>query len=216
MNVVAFDPSIDTAGAACVSQGGNRLVHYTLLRTDRGRRWTTECVTEARKDIIRAMQLYDDVTEYLDLYTPGEIIIEFPAREPRHHKGQGFTRRSPLTLPTYGMAVGLCLGAATAWRTRRQAAGHPCEIRDVGADQWTKGYPTTREDEDKEGRVRLVETLYGLEAGALGCRSLAGNIADAILMAKHYAFGTDAPGYVPGVRSGWEIQAPPTRRRRRA
>lgn len=202
MNVVAFDPSIETAGAACVADGGSRLVNATLIRTDRGERWDTEDSPEVRKELVRVMQLAADVGEWLSMHRPSLIVVEFPARTPRPAFARGFKARSALTLPSYGIAVGVIVATASAWRDQRRNAGHPCEILDVAADAWTRGYPATANDPHKTARVRLVESLYALAAGSLGCATLAGNVADAVLLARHHAMGTDHLGYVPGVCSG--------------
>lgn len=175
MSVVAFDPAITHTGAACVSDDGQQLRMAELI-TIKG---------EGRDLQDRLRELRQDVRRFIDDNSPKVVAVEMPAAKGIHPSAQGFGKRSALHLPTYGLAVGTVLAEA-----ERYAELYP--HRDIKvlcrpSDSWTRGYPGTARDPNKTGRVRLVESLYGLAEGSLGAVTTAGNIADAILLARHAA-----------------------------
>ena len=104
------------------------------------------------------------------------MVVEFPASRPRAPRHQDFGPRSALSLPSYGVAVGAVF---------MQAVLHtPGRVLTPASDEWpSRSVPRTAGDAHKEGRVRYVEGLYGLERGALGPKTRAGNVADAVLLA---------------------------------
>lgn len=104
------------------------------------------------------------------------VVVEFPAKSERSPSAE-FGRRSILTLPNYGICVGAVYEAC------RQSCD--CPILTPASDEWTGGdIPSTVGDDYKIGRVRYASSLYGLADGALGPKTYAGNVADAILLAR--------------------------------
>lgn len=175
MSVVAFDPAITHTGAACVSDDGLELRMRALITVE----------GEGRDLQDRLRELRADVRAFIDDNLPKVIAVEMPAAKGIAPKSQGFGNRSALHLPTYGIAVGTVLAEA-----ERYAETHPhldVKVLCRPSDSWTRGYPGTKGDPHKTARVRLVESLYGLADGALGFMSYAGNVADAILLARHAA-----------------------------
>ena len=209
MRVLAFDPSINTTGLGVVERRGDRLVEGALIRTGDGDLET------------RATELRRDALENLHHFSPDLVVVELPAATGRHTAGQGFGARSALYLPNYGIAVGMVLSAALEYLSRNQArpAGlSPTASRLItrAADAWTKGLPGTKNDEHKTARVRLVEQLYVLNPGALGAETVAGNVADAILLARHVAGAMHSDASIKELQPCTKEATPattPTRRR---
>lgn len=184
MKVVAFDPSMVLTGAACVSQGGERLVSSCLIRTpDKG---------DAAD---RCQALFADAAEYLADEDPDYIVIETPAETGRPADSWGYSGRSPLSMPVYGMAVGVIMGAAVSHVRARP--GRAIKVLNRAADAWTRGMPGTKADKNKTARVTLACTLFGLKPDALGAPSVAGNVADAILLARHVAQVVGTQAFIP-------------------
>lgn len=105
------------------------------------------------------------------------LVVEFPADA--MPPGQ-FKNRSVAWLPTYGLAVGTILVAAS------RDASRPVPIEwclTPPASRWWRGVaPSTKDDPHKERRVRRCEELWKLAPGALGAKTTAGNVADALLL----------------------------------
>lgn len=175
MRVLAFDPSIALTGVGCVSNRGDQLVSRALIRTGDGDHQA------------RAEELWADVGVELAELNPDIVVVETPSITGRGRRHWGYEGRSVLSAPVYGLAVGIVLGQAFLYR--KANPNREIKVITRPADAWTKGLPGTADDEHKQGRVRLVEELFRLEAGALGAKTAAGNVADAILLARHVAAG---------------------------
>jgi hypothetical protein len=124
----------------------------------------------------KASALASFVVDYIREKLPNIIVIETPFEGTR---GGAHSKRSAMTLPTYGMAVGAVCAAVTCGRIPKHACGVLC----VPADQWCK--ITTRQDPYKENRVRFAASIYGMQPEDFGCKSKAGDIADAVLLARY-------------------------------
>jgi hypothetical protein len=109
-------------------------------------------------------------------HAPSLVAVELPAATGRAAAARVF-RTSVLTLPNYGMAVGAVLAAAVG--------GPPRRIVGYASDLWTRGLPPTRHDEHKQGRVRLAASLYRLNPSDFGAKTVAGNVADAVLLGRY-------------------------------
>lgn len=185
MKVVAFDPSMRVTGAACVSEGGARLVDTVLIM-----------VPDKGDAMDRCSSLFADAASYLADMDPDVIVVETPAEKGRHPDAWGYSGRSALSMPVYGMAVGVVMAAAIAHTKAR--TGRAIRLLNRPADSWTKGMPGTKADKNKTARVRLACTLFGLAPDALGAETNAGNAADAILLARHMAQMLGAETWIPG------------------
>lgn len=163
MLVVGIDPSMTCTGYAVLS--GSCVLDAGVIRP------SGKTLTE------RAHDLWRHCRDIVTTHRGAVVVVELPAARGIPPDAQGFRRRSALTLPVYGIAVGIVLGAYWASPGARLIA--------VAADAWTRGMPSTRGDPRKTGRVRLVEQLYGLGRGGLGAPTVAGNVADAVLLARY-------------------------------
>lgn len=106
---------------------------------------------------------------------PTKLIIAVEAPQDRMFGPKA--ARSNASLPGYGVAVG-AVAAMVARELSAATIYYPTPM------EWGGKFPT-RGDKHKEGRVRLVEAWYKLKAGSLGPKSRAGNVADAILLARY-------------------------------
>lgn len=100
------------------------------------------------------------------------VVVETPAATKRP-PATGSFKRSVMSLPTYGAAVGACILAAHTARRR---------VLTVPSDRWARAVsaPGTKGDEHKEARQRYVCELWALDG--LGAVSVGGNVADAALL----------------------------------
>lgn len=187
MLVLAFDPSIKTTGVGVVDQGSDHLVAGELIR-----------IPDTQDLHARVQELIGDVRDTLKRYTPDVVVVELPAATGISKKFQGFKTRSSLHLPTYGIAVGVILAEAFRYADQDQRAP---KVITRPSDAWTKGLPGTANDPHKTARVRLVESIYRLNPGALGAETIAGNVADAILLARHVAVAMHTESSIKEIQS---------------
>ena len=165
--ILSLDPSSECTG-------------YAMLGADRGIIESGTIRPDARDKTpaARVLTIGREVGALVKRLSPGVVVVETPFATPR---GGPKARRSAMTLPTYGMAVGAALAAVDGWRLTHDPA--PVLVT-VPADAWSRGLAGTRDDEHKVKRVQAVVYLYGIAPEALGPKTLAGNVADAILMAR--------------------------------
>lgn len=186
MRILALDPSLTCTGFATVDADGSesgRLIEAGTI---------TPMLPDGAPMVERVRCMGRQVWDALWAAKPGVVVVETPFATPRGGPKQ---RRSTLTLPNYGVAVGYVLAGADAFRGQINAANppdprapnaRPLEVVTVPADEWSRGLPSTARDPDKTGRVRFAASLYGLEAADFGAVSVAGNVADAVLLAWWY------------------------------
>ena len=169
MLTLAFDPSLGCSGWALLS--GAALADSTI--EDAG----TITLQDDAPLADRLAVLASDASDLVRQYQPDRIVVEFP--EHRARGGGGFGARSVLSLPNYGAAVGaLYIGVYLA--SPETEILTPCPSEWVGRKQ----IPSSRGDEHKEKRVSYVEWLYPVWAGRFGPKTKAGNVADAVLLAR--------------------------------
>lgn len=120
----------------------------------------------------RARSIVSDINELVHDNGIDAVVIETPQTVARGKRNT----RSASTLPTYGVAVGAILAGVHV--------PDLAERIEVSATEWTRGIPTTSRDKDKSNRVMLVERIYGMPSGSLGPKTTAGNVADAVLLAR--------------------------------
>ena len=166
--ILALDPSSECTG-------------YAMLGADRGIIESGTIRPDARDKtpVARILTIGREVGALVKRLSPGVVVVETPFATPRG--GPKKVKRSPVTLPTYGMVVGMVIGEVDVWRLTHDPA--PVLVT-VPSDAWSKGLGSTWDDEHKTKRVRAVAYLYGIAPEALGPKTLAGNVADAILMAR--------------------------------
>lgn len=168
--VLALDPSLSCTGWAVVCVKGPAGLGKLV---EAGR------ITPDHSGPDAAIELHAEVRDLIAARSSDVVIVETPAAGRRAPGGGSFDKRSVVTLPSYGMAVGVCLAAALEWAPRLKH-----HVMHVPADEWCRGLPSTRGDKNKSGRVRLAASLYGRDVSAFGAPSTAGNVADAVLLAR--------------------------------
>lgn len=183
--IVAFDPSVSCTGWAVLAIDGSadgRLREKGTHRPDDKQKLPAK-IAELHRDVsglLKELQAWSVVAM---------IVVEFPVASKRKPSA-GFRKRSGLTLPSYGIAVGAVYGPALTFQENNKGV----RIITPAADQWTGGdIPSTENDEHKTERVALVESMYDLQRGELGAPTYAGNVADAVLLARWGLGRIDAP-----------------------
>lgn len=163
MKILSLDPATGETGWAVLTDDGSpdgRLDDYGLIRGADGE----------LEHVMR--ELYCSALALIASHLPDVAAVELPFAQKRPG---GQARRSVVHLPTYGMAVGVCLAACYA---------HTRSVYGVPNDEWGRRFPVGK-DQYKTARVLAVEGLYGLERGKMGAMSVAGNVADAVLLARY-------------------------------
>ncbi len=165
MTILAFDPSTTCTGWAVLGDAGDdgKFLGAGMIRPDK-----FDTLTD------RLLDMAEAVRERVRVAGADVVVVETPAATGRARAAQGF-KGTPLTIPIYGAAVGAAIVACGS-------TGKGVKVCGVASDEWTKHRVPTGRDPHKAMRVEYVKRLYGIED--LGPRSLAGNVADAILIAR--------------------------------
>lgn len=164
---MGIDPSISCTGWALLDSAKNQY--------DGGFIACGYIVPKKAGDLTeRIIDLADALEARVKECNPGRIVLETPAATGRAMSGQRF-KGTALTIPVYGAAVGACIVACS--RSNACVMGTP-------SDDWTKSPDTPRcnRDADKANRVEYVQRVWGITLAAP--KSLAGNVADALLIAR--------------------------------
>jgi len=171
MRILAFDPSLTCTGWAMIETDGTSDGRYIAAGYIQPTKF--EQLTDRILDLASAIEarVRRDI--------PDVIVIETPAATGRARSGQRFAGTA-LTIPVYGAAVGACIVACGVCRLRSNSI----VIVGTASDEWTKARDTPRcsGDADKTNRVEYVRRVWNLPP--LGPKSLAGNVADALLIAR--------------------------------
>ena len=182
LRILAFDPGLTCTGYALLGDGAGAGASGCIFDSGTMRSKETHLVPRLNE---MAADVWAKVYENIDADL--HVVIEFPGTRAMPPDKSSYGRRSVRFLPHYGMAVGVvfatvrhCSIAAVACEKRKAMFG----IITTEPGDWTRGLPKTKGDPHKEGRVRLVESIYGLSAGAMGAKTVAGNVADAVLLAR--------------------------------
>lgn len=188
MLILAFDPSQDCTG-------------YALLRDDDSddgellEAGQIRCKKEATKtreaDPIQVVtgNIFLEVLALRDQHRPNIMAIEMPADTGRPFGG--FKGRSMMSGPPFGMAVGAAVSAAVLPVDGRGVKVTPPRLMGFPSDGWAMNLGrrwrlrSTKVDKYKEDRVHLAARLYKRDPGAFGAKTTAGNVADAVLLARH-------------------------------
>lgn len=181
MTYLIIDPSLACTGWAIIEdapqlESNCRMIAAGSTKADKG----TAC--ERAHQI--AIEIFQEIQkEKIESF---DTIIETPMT---FCVGRG--PRSASTLPNYGIVVG------TIWMYfKLQGKG---KVHEVSASKWAIS-SKVKGDKDKTMRVMAVEQKFNLKPGSLGCKTDAGNVADAVLLGVWWinklrleaAGGTDA------------------------
>ena len=185
--ILAIDPALGCTGFAVVIGTIQKPVLLSAGRI----RLKIKDKDKDNKDLLaqRCIGLYNDVADLVQEFDPDLAVVELPQT---FSIGFG-SKRSAATLPGYGMAVAAALfGLRTGLRVTPNGA----KLRAVltpSASEWTKGFPKTKGDPDKVARVHHAAYLFGTIPRHFGCKSDAGNVADAALLG-FWAMGQEVKG----------------------
>jgi hypothetical protein len=172
--IVGIDPSCTCTGWAVLEHDGSllgRLVEGGTIKPKEGT--LAERVDETCRDLLKMLM-------ELEVDRVGAIVVEFPARSKRPPSYE-FGNRSILTLPNYGVMVGAVYLAIMVSLPK----GAGAQVLTPASDEWTGGdIPSSAGDDHKTQRVAYVTSLYNLKPGSLGAKTYAGNVADAVLLAR--------------------------------
>lgn len=132
---------------------------------------------------LRCIALFDRTLEILHAcQDPGRfrlVVIESPNEQ--FIRG----RQSPTVGGGVGAAFGAVSTAAHVGQRGPLVRGARADVRCPIAGQWSRGWcASVKDDEYKTARVAQVERLYRLSPGALGAKTSARDIADALLLAE--------------------------------
>ena len=128
MILLSLDPSSTCTGYAVFD--GRRIVESGCIRVKQ------RCGAE-----LRIANICNDVADLVADHAPLHIIVETPPRTPRA------ARRSSITLPIYGWAVG------AVWATCRECSEHAVGIHCIPGDEWIGR-------QSKAQRLQRVRLLY--------------------------------------------------------
>lgn len=164
--IFALDPSLSCSGFAVLAADGSAIDVYGKIKPD-----SKGDAYERAADIASLCLL--ELRKYRGQLTA--VVIEAPRTNSRGLGG----KRSAASLPNYG----ICIGVVTYAVEREIGTWSPAPaLLRPSASDWTRGVTGTKGDTHKERRVRAAEEKFGLSEGAFGCKTDAGNIADAILL----------------------------------
>lgn len=168
MRILAFDPSKECTGFALVEGDGTadpRLVTAGKI---------TFSDTQKKDVLAWTSGLFAEVLGVIKQDQPDRVVVELPAS--KNKPWSKIDKQAPLHIPTYGIAVGCVLLAVMHEMPTRD------RIDTVPVDLWSRGI--ARGGEHKEGRVRAAAYAFGVEVSWFGCKTDAGNLADAALLAR--------------------------------
>ena len=164
---LGIDPSLTCTGYALVESFGvspPRIVMAGTIKPKKGHLAQ------------RVIEISEDVRSLIRTTEPHMVVVELPFATAR---GGPHAKRSDLTLPNMGMCIGAVLYVAHDWcfNSSRSLVCTP-------SDEWTRGMKMGKQDEHKTGRVRAAAYLFNMTPEEFGAKTVAGNVADAALMAE--------------------------------
>ncbi len=161
MRLLAIDPSLTCTGWAVMESADSVIAHGTATPKDGP--------IQDRID-----ELCTDLLGLASEHNAGAVVIETPAMNMRGGRDRAVTS---------GAAYGFCAG-----QVYRAMLSSGLIVTGTSATDWTKSLGSavrrTRGDTYKINRVRAVEYLIPAMKDRLGCKSKAGNVADAILIGR--------------------------------
>ena len=164
--VIAFDPSLTATGYAVIVAG--KVVEHGAITLDDGADLPERLIELARD--VRGI-----VGGQVEPY-PDAIVVERP--ESKHRGGGSWANISPFTLTKYGAAFGTVLTAAAEMMPKSAVLLTPTPSEWVGRGR----IPSSANDPGKSRRVAFVEATVPEVRGAMGPKTRAGDVADAILL----------------------------------
>lgn len=169
MKILALDPAKGCTGWAVLEDDGSP--DGAILGAG-----TIKVATDGRSAHVWLGDLAREVlalhakerTEYVAIETPSESSGGSRSR---------YANRAATSMPVYGMAVGCVIAAVNTieWEGLKAVVCVP-------VDHWARYLKTG--GKHKPERVRVAAMLYGREVREFGTKSDAGNVADAVILAR--------------------------------
>lgn len=175
MIIHAVDPSLTCTGYAVINDDGSE----NGILIDAGTH-----IPHKGTLAERALELGADIFDGFRSLRADVCVVELPFAKTR---GGPKATRSAMLLPNYGIAVGMALSAAGRWVADSASVSGLMTSRRVvavPADEWSRGVPGTMRDPLKTKRVAMAAYLYNRPVSDFGTKSNAGNVADAVLLAR--------------------------------
>lgn len=187
MIVVGFDPSLSATGWAVLNSEAPRhaphredgqLVVAGIIKPD----------GDTKDYAARLGSLFREARAILDEYLPSLVVVELPASHGHHRGSKSGTYH--VGQPIYGSAVGAVI--VTALLDARMDTLEritPPRVMAFAADVWTRSLPDgarrTKDDPKKTRRVEYAATVYSRSPESFGPMTVAGEVADAVLLARY-------------------------------
>lgn len=171
--ILSIDPSMTCTGWALFQPTDEKIVAHGYVCPPKDAELFVAC------DLL-VSNVWARVLEHTTAADIAHVIIETPQTVMFNGRATK-AKRNITNLPTYGVVVGAFYG---------RFSGMPVfegKVEGVSVTDWAMRFPIREGDKHKEGRTKLVELLFSLNRGALGPMSYAGNVADALLMARWWA-----------------------------
>lgn len=173
--ILGIDPSLNETAVAVLVSGVpsvGRLVQVYRIRPE----------GDTLHD--RACSLANELASIIEMHQPGCAVLELPADAKRGGWG-AYKGRSPLSIAPYGIAVGAAVMVLKWHLPAAVNGGTPVRVFYPSVNDWTgRGVPSSKGDPNKVKRANFVRMLYRLGPEALGPKTVAGNAADAVLLAR--------------------------------
>lgn len=165
--ILSIDPSLSCTGWALVNADATKAVAF-------GKFNTTESMDLHVRCRLLATNVQSAALDHCKAADIAAVLIETPQDEGNSGRG----RRSTTYLPSYGACVGYFLGHFDAQVFAER-------VHAISASKWGKGFRTG--GDNKPQRVKAAAWTYQIKPEDMGKPTVAGNVADALLMARWWA-----------------------------
>lgn len=199
MKLLAFDPSMTCVGWAVLEREPGGPDHGRLL--DAG---TIRADSIDTSDVIARTQLIGrEAKALVDDEEPSIVAVELPSKFVPS-QGRGMQRRGQ---PTYGMAVGAVIDAVSIpFNFKHRRPMTPPRVIGWPPDVWTRSLPrgaqATKDDQYKTARVEHAARMFNRRPEDFGPKTLAGDVADAVLIGRYAMLATASETLMQQWRAG--------------
>lgn len=192
LRIIGIDPSLTCTGWAVIDSFPSRPQGIAVWHG-----YITDAADAELPMQTRFRALMHELTGVLTRHgrTGGDVrcVVERTEDKARGGASQSWAgKRSSLTAPNYGIAVGAAYAAALACFSI-EAISSPAPTDWIGDDIPRASGKDADADPHKVMRVRYAERVWGLERDSLGPVTYAGNVADALFIARHGLYRANVP-----------------------
>ena len=189
MILIGFDPSLTATGYAVLRDTNKKVrdrfdpEHGELIAAGR-----IVPDGESKDYPARLRSLALEAKALIDEHEATIVVAELPSTHGHNSGSKSGTYHTGQ--PIYGSAVGAVLAVACLpGNLSTVLAIVPPRVLAYAVDVWTRSLPRevmrTRDDPDKTRRVQHAAHLYRLNPEDFGAKSNAGDVADAVLLARY-------------------------------